>query len=143
MFSLLMLFLAEFFLMCFFKVHLIIFLFNINVKEINMYIYFLMQPGYLLSFYFFLDIISTLSLVLDVKFLYDYMFSGGNSSIQQGEIAKNARVSRVGARAGRMVRIIRLIRLVRIVKVYKHVYQGILMMEKQKTLKALLYLFLL
>jgi len=80
------------------------------------------KAEYLFSFFFWLDILSTVTLLLDVGWISDLIFgqesdaSSGNSAAQ---VAKAARASRIGTRAARIIRIIRLIRLIRIVKLYK------------------------
>lgn len=80
-------------------------------------------PRYFLSFYFWLDIVSTVSMLLDVGWISALIF-GSNSQLgavgKQGlKLARAARASKVGSKAGRMLRILRLIRLIRIAKVYK------------------------
>ena len=73
------------------------------------------KDDYFLSFFFHLDLIATASLLLDVTWFYDALFSASSSLTRAG------RMSRVGARAGRAVRVVRLIRLVRVFKIYKYV----------------------
>lgn len=73
------------------------------------------KQDYFLGFFFTLDLISTLSLVLDITWIYQYIIEGGDTSM-----ARAGRMSRVGTRAGRVLRVIRLIRLIRIIKIYKH-----------------------
>lgn len=81
------------------------------------------KPEYIFSFFFWLDLISTVTLLLDVGWISDVLFgtssddSGGSGNSEQ--IAKAAKASQVGTRAARVIRIIRLIRLIRIVKLYK------------------------
>jgi len=82
--------------------------------------------GYFISFYFWLDLIATLSLITDIQPLWDLLIGVGVQTIEQeeqeadtGQLARGSRGARVGTRAGRIVRVIRLIRLVRIVKLYK------------------------
>ena len=67
------------------------------------------------SFFFYLDLVSTLSLVPDIGWIWEFIAGGGTdlSDVRAG------RAARAGTRAGRIVRIIRLIRLIRIVKLYK------------------------
>lgn len=79
-------------------------------------------PDYFLGFYFWLDVISTLSLLLDVGWINEAIFETGSSTnavLSGATIARAARTSKIGSRAARIVRIIRLIRLIRIVKLYK------------------------
>jgi hypothetical protein len=76
-------------------------------------------PNYIGGFYFYLDFISTASLVLDISFIdIDALFG------QDGDYADDARASRgarAGTRVGRITRLVRLIRLVRIFKLWKQV----------------------
>ena len=76
---------------------------------------------YFLGFYFWLDIISTLTILLDVGWIQEALFgSGSGLAILSGvQLARAARASKIGSRAARIVRIIRLIRLIRVVKLYK------------------------
>lgn len=80
------------------------------------------SPNYLWGFYFWLDIISTLTLLLDIAWISNVMFDGSSSAqttLNSVTLARAARASKIGSRAGRIVRILRLIRLIRIVKLYK------------------------
>jgi hypothetical protein len=81
------------------------------------------KPGYWLSFFFWLDLIATVSLVTDIDPLVE-AFSGdseegGSGATDTATLARASRGARIGTRAGRMTRVIRLIRLIRIVKLYK------------------------
>lgn len=73
------------------------------------------KEEYLLSFFFWLDIISTLSMVPDIGWVRDYLFGSGEASADATDLAKTSRAGRVT----RVVRVIRIVRLVRIVKLYK------------------------
>lgn len=81
------------------------------------------KPDYLFTFFFWLDLISTVTLLLDVGWVSDVLFGTtsetAGSSQNSAQIAKAAKASQVGTRAARVIRIIRLIRLIRIVKLYK------------------------
>jgi hypothetical protein len=72
------------------------------------------QPGYAFTFNFWLDIVSALSLLPDVQWLWDGMFRSSTSA-QSIAVVRAARASRVGTRAGRVVRLLRLVRLLSIV----------------------------
>ena len=81
-------------------------------------------PKYFNSFYFYLDVISTISLIADIKYIMDLFTSEDQSSDNYdnqdaSQIARAGRSARVGTRAGRMTRVIRLVRLIRIVRLYK------------------------
>ena len=73
--------------------------------------------GYLFSFFFWLDLLSSASILMDVGLFTNEIF-GLDSQISSNVsvIAKRAKASRVAMRAVRMVK---LIRLIRIVKLYK------------------------
>lgn len=73
--------------------------------------------GYPFSFFFFLDIISTLSIVLDVSFVTDLLYqSNTGSRAQLNQIIIQSKASRAAARA---VRVMKIFRLTRVVKLYK------------------------
>jgi len=71
---------------------------------------------YFLSFFFFLDLISTASIIFDVNFISDIIFSTSkNASL--AKLAAQAKASRAATRA---VRIVKLFRIIRIIKLYKN-----------------------
>jgi len=76
------------------------------------------KPDYVGGFFFNLDVISTITLVLDITTVNDAIFQADDSDLSQVSSTKSARV---GARAARVVRILR---LVRILKLYKTVYEA-------------------
>lgn len=82
--------------------------------------------GYWLSFFFWLDVIATVSLIFDIGWLMNLILGvgsgggGSGSNVQQAsKTARAGRGARIGARAARIARVVRLIRLVRIMKLYK------------------------
>lgn len=94
------------------------------------------KSDYLFTFFFWLDLISTVTLLLDVGWVSDALYgtssdsAGGSQNSQQ--IAKAAKASQVGTRAARVIRIIRLIRLIRIVKLYKAAEKERIKKEKEE-----------
>lgn len=79
-------------------------------------------PPFNYRFYFFLDLISTLSLLLDVEMINSAVLRGNTenrSAIGTVTLARAARVSKIGSRAGRILKIIRMLRLIRAIKLYK------------------------
>ena len=72
-------------------------------------------PGYVGSFFFYLDIISTLTMIPDCGWIWNQIIEGGNEGSGAADIAKTTRAARVV----RVIRIFRLIRLLRIAKLYK------------------------
>jgi hypothetical protein len=83
----------------------------------------IVKDDYFLGFYFWLDLVSTVSLITDIGWIMNgIMGNSGNSASNAQQAAKLARAgrgTRIGTKAGRVARIIRLIRLIRIVKLYK------------------------
>ena len=92
------------------------------------------QKDYFLGFYFWLDTVSTLSLLTDIGWLMDAILGGGSVSAANASsassLARAGRAARIGTRAGRIVR---LIRLIRIIKLYKNARNA---MDKQKEKKG-------
>jgi len=78
----------------------------------------LAKEDYYMSFFFWLDIISTLSLILDIPEVNDMML-GSDEELQN---MRGSRTARIGARLGRIVRVLR---LVRILKLYKAVFEQV------------------
>lgn len=84
------------------------------------------KPGYLWSFFFYLDLVALLSLMPDIPWMWDPIMGGleqDDTEVDASEstrVARAGRASRAGGRAGRLVRIIRIVRLFRVVKLYKY-----------------------
>jgi Ion transport protein len=72
---------------------------------------------YFLTFFFWLDLISTFSMLPDIGWFWEVV-TGEGSNVQAGNATQLAKTSRAG-RVTRVIRVIRLIRLIRIVKLYK------------------------
>ena len=82
----------------------------------------LAKENYPWSFFFWLDIISLISMITDVYFLVEIFF--GESSFiaiptDATNVARAGKASRVGTKAGRLIKLMRLIRLIRVAKFYK------------------------
>lgn len=93
------------------------------------------KKDYSLSFYFWLDLIATISLIQDIDYIMNPLLGFGptstnNKSSQQAAKAL-AKVSSA-SRATRVLRVIRIVRLIRLVKLYKNVMVA---REKQEKLK--------
>ena len=89
------------------------------------------KKGYWLSFFFWLDLIATLSIISDIEPLMQLMTGDGSGGAGADTVtlARASRGARIGTRAGRMARVIRLIRLVRVVKLYKSANQAMVNKE--------------
>jgi hypothetical protein len=75
------------------------------------------KEGYFNSFFFWLDFVSTVTMIPDIGWIW-FLIVGQGSTGQVGNAAQLAKTSRAG-RITRVIRVIRLIRLIRIVKLYK------------------------
>jgi len=71
------------------------------------------KEDYFLTFFFWLDLVSTLSMIPDCGWIWDPITGGGSTSAT--DLTGTARAGRVT----RVIRVIRLIKLIRIVKLYK------------------------
>lgn len=77
---------------------------------------------YYLSFYFWLDIISTVSLIFDISWVFETLTDMENSDSNDIPdslriISKTGRGARIGSRAGRIVRIARLLRATKMISI--------------------------
>eukprot|EP00520_Triparma_pacifica_P000618 CAMPEP_0118655946 /NCGR_PEP_ID=MMETSP0785-20121206/13221_1 /TAXON_ID=91992 /ORGANISM="Bolidomonas pacifica, Strain CCMP 1866" /LENGTH=930 /DNA_ID=CAMNT_0006548761 /DNA_START=290 /DNA_END=3079 /DNA_ORIENTATION=- len=99
-----------------------------------------LMPG---SFYFWLDLLATFSLIFEIPIFLNALLASDNtetfdisyqdssradssntdSAASAAADAKASKASRAGARAGRVVKIIRMIRLIRLVKLFKYAEQ--------------------
>lgn len=88
----------------------------------------LVQPEFKYSFFFYLDIIATLSLIPDIIWISDVI--GGIVNSQPSYLSVNAIPGEVSvesatsSRVQKVVKALRLIRLVRIIKLYKYISQS-------------------
>ncbi len=71
------------------------------------------KEDYFNGFFFWLDFVSTISMIPDCGWIWDPIIGGGGSDVT--DLSKTSRTARVT----RVIRVIRLIRLIRIVKLYK------------------------
>ena len=76
--------------------------------------------GYFFSFYFWVDLLSLLSMLPDVSFVVAAVEGEFAAADGASDIAKTGRATKVV----KVIRIIRIIRLLRIVKIYKQVKTG-------------------
>ncbi|CAD8157087.1 unnamed protein product [Paramecium octaurelia] len=90
----------------------------------------IVNPAYLFNFYFWLDLISTATMILDIGWITDHWY-GDEGDVQNAATLKAlGKASRTARKAARVIRIIRLVRLI---KLYKHARQQI-EKEKQKSI---------
>lgn len=108
-------------------ISLILFVLELTLASIG-------YPDYLGRFFFWLDLVSSLSLVTDIEPIMDWLLGSSNSvdlSMDEdpnqqssgdsgsASLARASRGARLGTKAGRISRVVRLIRLIRIIKLYK------------------------
>ncbi len=95
---------------------------------------------YRLSFFFWLDLLSLLSMLFDIYFLVELLFGDNSFMNVTGDatnVARAGRASRVGTRAGRLIKMMRLIKLIRVAKVYKQTSSVIKKGEMKKLNKRM------
>lgn len=86
---------------------------------------FIVKKEYRWSFYFWLDLIATISIVPDIDWLWYPIVGIGSNSSNVNQIKNAGKSSRAGTRATRVIRIVRLVRLMRIAKLYKHTKRAV------------------
>lgn len=77
------------------------------------------QDGYFLSFFFWLDIVATISIFADVGWVWQELVGSGtqgNQAAKTTQLARASRASRAGTKASRVLRSIRVIRLLRLMR---------------------------
>eukprot|EP00439_Symbiodinium_sp_Y106_P005596 s3618_g1.t1 len=87
------------------------------------------KDDYILSFFFFLDIISTITLVIDLTWIAD-IFQGDEEDDMSSDESVSG-TAKIGARTSRVVRVLRLIR---IIKLYKAIYEARQLQKKKEEL---------
>ncbi|CAD8047499.1 unnamed protein product [Paramecium sonneborni] len=88
---------------------------------------------YINNFYFWLDVISTATMFLDIGWITDEWYSGDITNASSIKTIGSA--SKVARKAARVIRVIRLVRLV---KLYKHARQQIQKQQQKALLRQLL-----
>ena len=76
----------------------------------------LVPDPYFLTFYFFLDLVGTLSLIPDMVMLFSPRLQADAEALT---FAKAGRIVRVGTRSTQAVRLFKLVRIARIMRVFK------------------------
>lgn len=76
------------------------------------------QDGYLFGFYFWMDIVGTLSMILDINWIID-KFSGQGSETQSGSYLRAVRAAKLGARYGRLMRFFKFLKYLRYLPCFK------------------------
>lgn len=77
------------------------------------------KKGYFLSFFFWMDLLSTISLISDISWLWITIKDSGNSSSKISQVSNAGRASEVESIAQRIIKFIKVVRLIRIVNLYR------------------------
>lgn len=75
-----------------------------------------MQKDYFLKYYFWLDIMSTITMVFDLIWITQYITGGGKSAANISQISKASRAARLGTRTVRLIRLVRMIKILKQMK---------------------------
>jgi len=98
--------------------NILLFMFEILVTSLG-------KKGYFFTFYFFTDIIATITLFLDLGWLYSAMAASPEYTAPDAVDYYNFAVQGMhigrGTHDGATIRIVRLFKLLRIIKIYKHI----------------------
>lgn len=77
----------------------------------------LLKEGYFLRYYFWLDLVSTVTMVLDLVWMNEIINGGSfQNATNVVKIARASRASKIGAKSTKLIRILRLIRVLRLYK---------------------------
>jgi hypothetical protein len=71
-----------------------------------------------MGYYFWLDLVSTLTMILDLTWI-NQLLTGGSGLKTAASVAKVARASRASKIGAKATKLIRIIRLIRFLKLYK------------------------
>jgi len=74
------------------------------------------QPRYFLGFFFWMDILGTFSILFDIGWIADTIFSGSSNSTS---ILRATRAAKLGARYGRLMRILKLMKFIKFLPCFK------------------------
>eukprot|EP00070_Physeter_catodon_P026351 XP_028333245.1 uncharacterized protein LOC112062785 [Physeter catodon] len=80
------------------------------------------KRGYIFHLFFYLDLVSVLSLVVDLTWVDSalHMIAESGDSDENSQLVKASRAGKAGSKVARMLRVIRLVRLIRVAKLYKN-----------------------
>ena len=76
------------------------------------------QPHYFLGFFFWMDCLGTVSIILDIGWIADSVLKGGGGS-NSGSILRATRAAKLGARYGRLMRVLKLIKFMKFLPCFK------------------------
>ena len=72
------------------------------------------ERQYLFSFYFWMDLVGTLSIVFDISWMSEGIYEAlGMETSGQATVLRATRAARIGGRAGRLMRLVRIVRMLK------------------------------
>lgn len=77
------------------------------------------EKGYFLSFFFFLDLLGTFSIVIDIAWIADD-FIPSSTLVSQGSVVRSTRAARLASRYGRLLRLMRIMRVFKTLPCFKY-----------------------
>lgn len=82
------------------------------------------QEGYYNSFFFWMDTIGTISIVLDIGWISDAFMPEDTDATQKGSLLRAARAAKLGARYGRIMRLLKLMKFFRFLPCFNNEDEG-------------------
>ena len=74
------------------------------------------QKDYFLKYYFWLDILSTITMTFDLIWVTQFLTGGGKSAANVSQITRASRAARLGTRTVRLIKLVRMIKLIKQIK---------------------------
>ena len=78
----------------------------------------IIQEGYFPYFFFWMDLVGTVSIILDIGWIV-YLFIPSGAMSASGSVLRATRAAKLGARYGRLLRLLRLLKFVRFLPCFK------------------------
>jgi hypothetical protein len=77
----------------------------------------LTQKDYFNGYYFWLDLISTLTMAFDLIWINQFLTGGGKNAANISQISRASRAARLGTKTVKLIRLIRMIKLIKQMKI--------------------------
>ena len=87
-------------------------IFSFVAFTLEMTVLFIIKPDYRKSFFFAMDVLGTLSILLDVTMIARVAIEvTQNSGVTDGAVLRAARLAKIGAKSGRLAKLVRIFRV--------------------------------
>lgn len=73
----------------------------------------IVNPEYFLSFFFWMDVLGTLSIIMDIGWIADEFMPRDSDLSRRGSLLRAARAAKIGARYGRLMRLLKVVKFFR------------------------------